>query len=117
MPPKLRSLPSLVRAVDTRITLPPKVKADIYNTPQYHAWRRYVLGRAGGRCEAVDSHGHRCSRAWPEHRMYADHIQEIRMDGGQPFDVANGQCLCAMHHTMKTMKARYRRHSAPAAGG
>src|SRR5262245_6849043 len=115
--PKLRSLPSLVRTVDTRtVTLPPKQKDPIYDTPQYHAWRRYVIGRAGGRCEAKDTHGHRCTRAWPEHRVYADHIVELH-DRGQAFDITNGQCLCGMHHTLKTMKARYRRHSTSISGG
>jgi signal transduction histidine kinase len=40
--------------------------------------------------------------------MYADHIIELR-DGGQPFDLNNGQCLCASHHELKTMQARARR--------
>ena len=114
--PKLRSLPSLVRATNTSpATLPPKVKADIYNTDEYKAWRTYVVGRAGYRCEAV-VRGHRCSKAWPDHRLYADHIIELK-DGGQPFDVANGQCLCASHHTNKTMAKRFQRYSSSVDGG
>jgi 5-methylcytosine-specific restriction protein A len=110
--PKLRSLPSLVRAVDTStVRLPPKVKAPIYNTPEFQHWRALVIARAGGRCQAIG-----CSKGKPEHRVYADHVVELR-DGGQPFDINNGQCLCASHHTMKTMAARYRRHSARADGG
>ena len=115
--PKLRSLPSLVRAVDTRtVRLPPKVKAEVYTTPQYRAWRAQVVARAGGRCEYRDHHGHRCSRAQPEHRMYADHIVELR-DGGALLDLNNGQALCASHHELKTLQARYRRHSMPISGG
>jgi len=117
MPPKLRSLPSLVTVRDTRpVRLPPKVKADIYNTPEFRAWRALVIARAGRRCQAMDERGHRCSKGRPEHRMYADHIVELR-DGGQAFDVSNGQCLCASHHTLKTMQARYRRHSSQISGG
>jgi 5-methylcytosine-specific restriction protein A len=47
--------------------------------------------------------------------MYADHIVELR-DGGQPFDLRNGQCLCAVHHERKTFQARQLRtesHTQP----
>ena len=115
--PKLRSLAFPVRPIDTRtIKLPPKVKAPIYNTPEFQAWRAKVIARAGGRCEARDQHGTRCTKAKPAYRVYADHIVELR-DGGQPFDVTNGQCLCASHHESKTMQARYRRHSSKVPGG
>ena len=109
--PKLRSLPSLVRTVDTSTTpLPPKTKAHVYTTPEYRAWRAKVVERAGWRCEAtVTGHAHRCSRAHPEYRMYCDHIVEI-IDGGHPFDINNGQCLCAVHHEIKTIAARKARY-------
>ena len=58
---------------------------------------------------AVDHHGHRCSRAQPEHRMYADHIVEIK-DGGSILDVTNGQCLCYSHHTIKTNEVKKKRY-------
>jgi 5-methylcytosine-specific restriction protein A len=104
----LRSLPFLVRTFDTRTTkLPPKVKDPTYNTPQFRQWRAMVIARAGGRCEAMDR-GHRCSKAWPEHRLYADHVIELK-DGGQPFDINNGQALCASHHEIKTISNRVRR--------
>jgi len=107
--PRLRTLAPRLRPSPSLVTLPPKVKAEVYNTPEFQRWRAEVVARAGGRCEAVD-HGHRCSKAKPEHRMYADHIIELA-DGGQAFDVVNGQCLCASHHTIKTMAARARRRS------
>jgi hypothetical protein len=112
--PKLRSLAPLVRTLDTRTTKPPprdkapKQRNPIYNTREFQAWRGRVIARAGARCEAVDDHGNRCIRAQPAHRMYADHIIELR-DGGQPFEVANGQCLCASHHEIKTFAARTQR--------
>jgi hypothetical protein len=37
--------------------------------------------------------------------MFADHRIEIK-DGGHPFDLNNGQCLCSTHHELKTMAAR-----------
>jgi hypothetical protein len=40
--------------------------------------------------------------------MFADHIREIG-DGGAPFDLANGQCLCGAHHTRKTTATRAKR--------
>jgi 5-methylcytosine-specific restriction enzyme A len=106
--PKLRTLGPRLRSAAPLVRLPPKQKASIYNTPEFQAWRAAVIARAAGRCEAVDRFGHRCSKAAPHHRVYADHIVELR-DGGHPFDVANGQALCASHHTMKTMVARARR--------
>jgi hypothetical protein len=30
-------------------------------------------------------------------------------DGGAPFDLNNGRCLCASHHELKTMAARTKR--------
>ena len=107
--PKLRSLAPRLRQIDTSTTrLPPKLVDPIYNTPEFQAWRVLVLDRAGRRCEAVDRHGHRCTNATPHCTVYADHIIELR-DGGLPFDPANGQCLCAMHHTNKTIAMRHRR--------
>jgi hypothetical protein len=114
--PKLRSLSPLVRALDTRTVQPPprdkapKERNAIYNSREFQAWRGRVIARAGARCEATDAHGNRCPKAYPKHRVYADHIVELR-DGGQPFEVANGQCLCASHHELKTHSARNQRLS------
>ena len=112
--PKLRSLAPRLRSLDTRSVRPPPTpitpqqrfkKADpIYSSPEFRAWRAAVVSRAGGRCEAYD-HGHRCTKKQPQHRMFADHRDEIS-DGGAPFDIANGQCLCGPHHLMKTAQAR-----------
>jgi 5-methylcytosine-specific restriction enzyme A len=105
---KLRTLAPRVRIIDTRVTRMPRKRMDpVYNTPQFQAWRAQVIARAGGQCEVV-THGYRCTKAKPTHRVYADHIIELR-DGGQPFDLNNGQCLCASHHELKTMAARARR--------
>jgi 5-methylcytosine-specific restriction enzyme A len=107
--PKLRSLAPRVRTLDTRTTrLPPKVKDEVYTTSQFRAWRSQVVARAAGRCEWIDHHGHRCSKAIPEHRMYSDHIVELK-DGGSLLDINNGQLLCASHHELKTVAARVRR--------
>ena len=106
---KLRTLAPLVRAIDTSTTKLSRTEyTATYLTPEYRAWRAHVVQRAGGRCEAVDHHGHRCSRAWPEHRLFADHIRELS-DGGSLLDPHNGQCLCASHHKRKTDEARAKR--------
>src|SRR5215471_17159474 len=108
--PKLRTLAPRLRQIDTSTTrLPPKQVNPIYNTAEFQAWRAQVIARSSGRCEAIDHHGHRCSRATPDYRMYADHITELA-DGGLPFDLANGQCLCRSHHELKTLRHRYFRH-------
>ena len=41
-------------------------------------------------------------------RLFADHIVELR-DGGNPFELANGQALCGSCHTIKTMQAKFSR--------
>jgi hypothetical protein len=114
---KLKSLAPLVRTTNTAtVPLPPKVKDVVYTTPQYRAWRAQVVARAHGRCEAVDKYGHRCINEQPHHRMYSDHIKELR-DGGSLLDINNGQCLCASHHTLKTIDARTRRLKGNGVGG
>jgi 5-methylcytosine-specific restriction protein A len=106
---RLRTLGPLVRALDTSTTrLSRTAYNSTYLTSEYRAWRAYVVQRAGGRCEAVDRHGHRCSRAAPHDRMFADHIRELS-DGGSLLDPRNGQCLCASHHKRKTDEARAKR--------
>src|SRR5262245_53036956 len=107
----MRMLQPAVRTLDTRtIKRPSKVLDPFYNTPQFIGWRTEIIARAGRRCEHVDKQGRRCTKGWPQHRVYADHIIELR-DGGPPFDARNGQCLCAAHHESKTYLARQRRNS------
>jgi 5-methylcytosine-specific restriction enzyme A len=91
-------------------TIVPRPAGSVYHTPEYRAWRYLVVQRAAGRCEAIDR-GHRCTKAMPEHRMYADHVIELR-DGGALLDLNNGQCLCALHHKLKTAAAEARRLAA-----
>jgi hypothetical protein len=81
-----------------RYAPPPKEADPIFRTEQYAVWRNAVCERAGFRCEWVDG-GIPCGRS--EQRMFADHIIE-RRDGGEPYDMANAQCLCGRHHTLKT---------------
>lgn len=100
--------PGRVSVMDTRIATPPKTADPLYLSPEYIAWRDQVVARAGWRCEAIDDRGHRCWKAAPRARMFADHIVEVR-DGGARFDVANGQCLCGAHHTAKTAQERAKR--------
>lgn len=53
------------------------------NDPRYKAWRLAVL----------EAGGHSCSDCGSEHDLTADHITPVSK-GGDPFDVANGRCLC-----------------------
>ena len=106
--PKLRTLAPLVRTLNTSTTkLSPRRIDPVYSTPEFQRWRAHVVARAGGQCEAIDN-GYRCSKARPDHRVYADHIIELR-DGGAPFDLNNGRCLCASHHELKTIAVRTKR--------
>ena len=107
--PKLRSLAPMLRAVDTSTTkLAPRFRDPAYTTPAYKQWCIKVKQRAGYHCEAMVN-GHRCDRAYPEHRMYADHIVELK-DGGSLTALSNGQCLCSQHHEIKTVAARIDRN-------
>jgi len=96
---RLAALGFRVSSLDLRTAQPPPKEADPhYLSPEHRAWREAVVKRAGGRCQWPG-----CGRA--ERRMFADHIKELR-DGGAPLDLANGQCLCGGHHTLKTARAR-----------
>lgn len=100
--PRLRSLTRQLQTVDLRRARPAEKTADpFYSTPDYRLWRTAVISRAHGRCEWVG-----CTE--PSGRRYADHIVEIK-DGGEPFDIANGQCLCHRHHAQKTAAERAKR--------
>lgn len=106
---KLKSLPSRIPLLDTRRLKPEPKRADaVLLTPEHRRFREVVLDRAGWRCERIEG-GQRCiaSRA-TGHRMIADHKVE-RADGGDPFDPANGQCLCTKHNTLKGVQARVAR--------
>jgi 5-methylcytosine-specific restriction protein A len=105
----MRTLAPLIsRQWDSRAIKPEAKAAEpFYLTKEYRAWRRAVVVRAGRQCQWLEQ-GRRCRRAEPEHRMFADHVVEVR-DGGKAYDIANGQCLCGRHHTLKTMRVRAKR--------
>jgi 5-methylcytosine-specific restriction enzyme A len=77
----------------------PKQVDPHYQSDQHIAWRNAIIARAGRCCE-------RCGRT--NVRLFADHIVELR-DGGNPFELANGQALCGMCHSVKTMQERAKR--------
>lgn len=89
------------RATLDRRTVQPREKEAraVYGTPEYRAWAVAVKQRAGWKCE-------RCGTR--QGRIYADHIVEVE-DGGAPFDISNGQALCASHHAEKTARERAKR--------
>lgn len=102
---RLGQLGPMVQTMDLRIVAPESKQVDPhYSTPEHRAWRAGVLRRAGFRCEEIED-GQRCHRTAADHQLYADHIVEIK-DGGDKLDLANGRCLCAPHHTKKTIAAR-----------
>lgn len=97
-------VPLVAKTSGRTVALPPKQVDPFYVSSDYRAWREHVIARAGRRCEAVDN-GVRCAKAEPRHRLFADHVVELR-DGGAPLDPANGRCLCGHHHTLKTARAK-----------
>ncbi|TGT76736.1 MULTISPECIES: HNH endonuclease signature motif containing protein [unclassified Mesorhizobium] len=95
-----------IKQVDLRAAKPIPKKADPeLLTKEHQVWRAAVLRLAGHRCQAIEN-GKRCAVAAPS-RLFADHI--IERKDGDPFDVRNGQCLCGMHHSLKTADERAKR--------
>ena len=112
---RIRMLGPLVPKMDGRtVAVEPKTADPFYHTDGHKAFRETVLRNAGYRCEWIEN-GQRCEKSAPRHRMFADHKKE-RRDGGDPFDPANGWCLCGAHHTRKTAFERAKR-LIPGAGG
>src|SRR5690349_5841984 len=106
----MRKLAPAIRTFEHRRIKPEEKRADpFYLTPEYREWREAVISRAGRRCEDLDERtGQRCPKAEPRHRMFADHVREVK-DGGAKYDPANGKCRCGSHHTIKTARERARR--------
>jgi 5-methylcytosine-specific restriction protein A len=74
-----------------------------YCDKRHRAWRAAVLLRDNWTCRS-------CGVViWQKRRAHADHIVSIA-DGGDRYDVANGQCLCASCHQRKTNDERERRN-------
>ncbi|NVO13884.1 MAG: HNH endonuclease [Rhodoplanes sp.] len=97
---RLATLGRRLATLDTRSAPPiPKDTDPHYSTQAHRAWRAGVYRRAGYACEACGARGV---------KLYADHIHELR-DGGAALDPANGQCLCAGCHMVKTTTARAER--------
>ncbi|MES5483590.1 HNH endonuclease [Bradyrhizobium sp. INPA03-11B] len=97
--------PLVPKADGRTVQVQPKQVDPHYSTARHAAWAEQVKANAGYRCEWIKDDGQRCGRSAPHHRMFADHIKELK-DGGAPFDPANGRCLCGSHHTRKTAAAR-----------
>lgn len=70
-----------------------------YCDKAHRAWRRAVLTRDNWQCRAC---GRVCGG---EREAHADHVVPVSQ-GGDRYDVANGQCLCASCHSRKTAGER-----------
>jgi 5-methylcytosine-specific restriction enzyme A len=94
-----------VRTSSLRVA--PKAADAHYQSPEHKAFAKAVLKRDGYRCQwagcdVVGVFNPLTRRSEP--RMIADHIIEIK-DGGD-WSMANGQCLCVKHNTIKGIRAR-----------
>jgi hypothetical protein len=113
---RIKMLAPPVPKGDGRTVKPEPKRADpFYQSVGHEAFRHAVLSRAGHRCEWTED-SKRCEKAAPQHRLFADHINE-RRDGGDPCDPNNGMCLCGSHHTIKTARERARRQGVNGGGG
>lgn len=71
-----------------------------YCSTSHKRWRKAVLARDGWQCQAC---GKVCTSSQPINRPHADHIIPI-LQGGDRYDINNGQCLCQHCHSMKTAR-------------
>ena len=79
-----------------------------YCTKAHRAWRRAVLTRDAWQCRA-------CGRICANKReAQADHVVPIAQ-GGDRYDVANGQTLCITCHSRKTRAENSGRAPSPTA--
>ena len=78
-----------------------------YCSKAHKAWRQAVLTAAAWQCQEC---GRVCSGRG---EAQADHIIPIA-EGGERYDVSNGQCLCLQCHGRKT---RRENSKSPATGG
>lgn len=86
----------------------------VYNTAEWRGpIRTEVLGRAGGRCEAIERHpvfgdevrcGVRDRRYGGTTSLLIDHKDDLHPD---PFDIENLQALCGRHSGKKDGGRRY----------
>jgi 5-methylcytosine-specific restriction enzyme A len=75
----------------------PNAAARGYCSKAHRAWRLAVLTRDAWTCQ-------RCGRVADGHReAHADHVVPISQ-GGERYDLANGQTLCHGCHSVKTAK-------------
>ena len=72
-----------------------------YCSKAHRAWRQAVLTASAWQCREC---GKVCAG---EREAHADHIIPIA-DGGERYDVANGQCLCIRCHGRKTRRENAR---------
>jgi len=86
----------------------PSAAARGYCDRAHRAWRQAVLTRDAWACRA-------CGRVCSDHReAHADHIVPISQ-GGERYDVANGQTLCASCHSRKTAREQHEARRAASA--
>jgi len=77
----------------------PSAAARGYCSKAHRAWRQAVLTRDAWTCRAC---GRVCGG--PKEAQ-ADHVTPISQ-GGERYDVGNGQCLCIACHARKTLRER-----------
>ena len=92
-PPRL---PTAVRRDDTNR---PNAASRGYCSKAHRCWRQAVLTRDAWACRSC---GRICSGFREAH---ADHILPVSQ-GGERYDIDNGQTLCCSCHSSKTMRER-----------
>lgn len=104
---RLTFVPSRISTIAPRVQRPPKIRADIYGTPEWKELVKRMIRERGRRCENPA-----CRRMYDAQgiaiRIFVDHKIELA-DGGAPWDDGNLQLLCGSCHTTKTLKAKARR--------
>lgn len=99
MPSRIPSYkPPRLKARDIRpATTTPNAYQRGYCDAKHRAWRLAVLTRDAWQCRDC---GRVCGS---EREAHADHIVPIKQ-GGDRYDIENGQCLCHSCHSRKTRR-------------
>jgi hypothetical protein len=88
----------------------------VYDDPRWQETRARALERAGGRCQMLEGPSSRCPerQGLHGHHDYRGGVEQMLVDGLDPFDDRHVVVLCGHHHGQ--VEAAARRTRKPARG-
>lgn len=85
----------------------------IYESTHWRWTRRLALDACGNQCQAIEN-GKRCEQTYAlhGHHDYPGGVEQMIMDGVDPFDPAKVVILCDRHHSLLESKLRRRKRNS-----